>query len=109
MKKIIAILLLIAMGFSILHAVVVDYNHKNHCEGIEYHDDSSVHLEHDEEIEHHHNGGDVCETHFIFHLPFLVPEQKSFLTTLSLQKKIAYQIYLNDLSPKNSTFRPPII
>ena len=106
MKKLINLFLLSAMFFSIAHGVVLDPHASEHCSIEEYVAEFSapdVH-EHDEE---HQN--DACDSHYIFHISFLVPEgfmlhephvELSLFHPHTSQNHFLYQ---------KNTFRPPIV
>lgn len=106
MNKIISLFLLIVMSFSIVHGVVLDIHEKeNHCSVQEYVAEFSAPI-HDHTTYKHEN--DACDTHYIFHISFLLPEHFSLFefkikaTTsefLPLPFPIAYL---------DNSFRPPI-
>ncbi len=104
MKKLINLLLLIVMFFSIAHGVVLESDSANHCSVKEYVS------EFDHAISEHHDvhEDNCCETHFMFHLSFLLPDTLSFFEQITLDTTIEYNLHLNDTFYFNNTFRPPI-
>ena len=104
MKKIINILLLTVMFFSIAHGVVFKSDSANHCSVKEYVS------EFEQAISEHHNEhkDKCCEIHFMFHLSFLLPDRVSFFEEIILNTTIEYNLHLNDTIYLNNTFRPPI-
>jgi len=108
MKKIINLFLLVAMSFSIAHGVVLDtHDEESHCSVQEYVAEFSAPVhEHEEE---HEYANDACDSHYMFHISFLLPESFSLyevkynafvLPLLSSQNHFSYQ---------ENTFRPPIV
>ena len=103
MKKLINLLLLTVMFFSIAHGVVLENDFGDHCSVKEYVS------EFDHAIEHHDDHkGDCCETHFMFHLSFVLPDNLSFFEQITLDTTIEYNLHLNNALYFNNTFRPPI-
>ncbi len=103
MRKLINLLLLIVMFFSIAHGVVLENDFGDHCSVKEYVS------EFDHAIEHHDEHEDnCCETHFMFHLSFLLPEPLFLFEEIALDTTIEYHLHLNDTLYFNNTFRPPI-
>ena len=91
------------MFFSIAHGVVLEDEFRHHCTVQEYVG------EFDHAIEHHDDHkGDCCESHFMFHLSFLLPDTLSFFEQIALDTTIEYNLHLNDTLYFNNTFRPPI-
>lgn len=98
----IAILLLIAMSFSTLHAFTISLLDDDHCNVSEY----------VQEIEQPLSdtlSGDVCDIHHEFHVPFLLPETpvtvestQSIVTEISAAE--SYTFYL-----QNNVLQPPIL
>ncbi len=104
MKKLINLLLLTVMFFSIAHGVVLENNFSDHCSVKEYVSEFDHAI-----IEHHdEHKSDCCESHFMFHLSFLLPDMPSFLKYITLRSTIEYHLHLNDTLYFNNTFRPPI-
>ena len=104
MKQLIHYLLLTVMLFSIAHGVVLRDDFDDHCSLQEYVTEFSQPIEH-----HDEHKGDLCETHFMFHLSFLLPESvEVHLVNASIDSTIEYKLHLNDALFFNNTFRPPI-
>lgn len=107
MKKLINLFLLSAMFFSIAHGVVLKQEYAfEHCSIEEYISEFSAPDVHEYHEEHENN---ACDSHYIFHISFLVPEtfalsefqvKLSLLPTYNAQHLFTYQ---------KNTFRPPII
>ena len=103
MKKLINLLLLVVMSFSIAHGVVLQDDFAKHCSVAEYVDEFSHPADH-----HDEHDSELCESHFIFHISFLLPDRLTLLEAYSFNSPIEYTLHLNDVSSKNNTFRPPI-
>ena len=104
MKMLINLLLLTVMFFSIAHGVVFESDSTNHCSVKEYVS------EFDHAIAEHHDEHEdnCCETHFMFHLSFLLPDTLSLFEYIALDTTIEYNLHLNNTLYFNNTFRPPI-
>ncbi len=104
MRKLINLLLLTVMFFSIAHGVVFESDSANHCSVKEYVS------EFDHAIAEHHDEhkDNCCEIHFMFHLSFLLPNISYFFEDIALSSTIEYNLHLNDTAYFNNTFRPPI-
>lgn len=103
MKKLISLFLLIVMSFSIAHALVLDTHADEHCSIGEYVAEFSEPIEHD-----HEHQGDSCETHFMFHLSFLIPNSFLLLEIKQEKRLPIFNTFLNSTFYINNTFRPPI-
>lgn len=106
MNKLINLLLLVVMSFSIAHGVVLDtHEEENHCSVQEYVAEFSAPI-HDDEMHEHEN--DTCDSHYIFHISFLLPENFSLfeveIKTLTLE---LLPLVYPTINPNNN-FRPPI-
>ena len=104
MKKLIHLILLIAISFSITHGVVLDTHQDEHCSVQEYVTEFSQPIEHD--MEKHQ--GDLCNTHFMLHISFLLPRTFSLLEIEELDSSIFSFISFNPYFYKENSFRPPI-
>jgi hypothetical protein len=104
MKKLISLILLIAISFSIAHGVVLDTHQDNHCSVQEFAEEFSHPIQHD--IDDH--DGDLCNTHFMLHISFLVPTSFSLLEVEQVEQIISGYLHLNDYHYQENTFRPPI-
>ncbi|MCK5854722.1 MAG: hypothetical protein KAG56_05835 [Sulfurovaceae bacterium] len=105
MKKIINLFLLVVMTFSITHEIVLDTHDDNHCSLPEYLAEFSAPDVHDS-YEHQE---DVCDTHFIFHISFLMPENFILSEISYLETTPTTTILTHTFTPLNNTFRPPIV
>ena len=104
MKKLINYILLIAISFSIAHGVVLDTHQDEHCSIKEYVAEFSQPIQHD--IEAHE--GDLCNTHFMLHLSFLLP---STISLLEIDKQLNIEPLFSPLNAylyQENSFRPPI-
>ena len=103
MNKLINLLLLTVMFFSVAHGVVLEDDFSKHCNVAEYIDEfdhpTTHHDDHDSEL---------CESHFMFHISFLLPDRLTPLEAYSFNSPIDYKLHLNDVTHQNNTFRPPI-
>ena len=105
MQKILSLLLLVVMSFSIAHGVILDIHQDEHCSVQEFVAEFSHPIQHD--IDEH--DGDLCNSHFMLHLSFLIPS--SFILSDIKQETInlPFKPHLSTYSHVNNTFRPPII
>ncbi len=103
MNKLINLLLLIVMFFSITHGVVLQDEFAEHCSVSEYIDEFSHPID-----QHDEHDSKICETHFMFHISFLLPDRLPLVEAYSFNSSIEYKLHLNDVSYKDNTFRPPI-
>jgi len=104
MKRLINLILLISISFSIAHGVLLDIHKENHCSIKEFAEEFSHPIEH--ELGEHN--GDLCNSHFMLHLPFLIPTSFSLLEMKVLFAIEPFYTTLNHYYYKASTFRPPI-
>ena len=103
MNKLINLLLLTVMFFSIAHGVVLENEFAEHCSVAEYIDEFNHPADHQDE----HNS-EICESHFMFHISFLLPDRLPLLESHSFNSTIEYKLHLNDVPYKENSFRPPI-
>ena len=103
MNRLIKLLLLVVMFFSITHGVVLKDDFAKHCNMVEYLDEFEHPSNH-----HDNHKGDCCEAHFMFHTSFLLPERLALLEAYSFNSPIEFKLHLNDVSYSENTFRPPI-
>ena len=100
-RKLITLVLLLAMSFSTLHAFTITLLDDDHCNVSEY-------IQEIEQASSDTFSGDICDIHHEFHIPFLLPEPT--LTSLNNQTISAnisvtesYTFYL-----QNTILQPPI-
>ena len=106
MNRLMNLLLLFVMGFSIAHGVVFDTHEDSHCSAKEYVAEFSAPIYHNES---HHDENDTCDTHFMFHVSFLLP---SIFSLFELKSDRFIPKSKNKSFPFlsiNNTFRPPIV
>ena len=105
MKKLLNLILLIAISFSIAHGVVIDIHKENkHCSIKEFVAEFSKPIQHD--IDEH--AGDLCNSHFMLHLTFILPPTFFLLDIKQLNLNLPFQEPSNNHSYINNSFRPPI-
>jgi len=108
MNKLINLLLLVVMSFSIAHGVVINNsNEENHCSIQEYVSEFSLPHEHSESHEKKY-AHDDCETHYMFHLSFLLPDVFTLSPMVEEKFSTSLEAALNHYAYQNNTFRPPI-
>jgi len=100
-RKIISILLLMAVSFSTLHAFTIVLLDEDHCSVIEY-------VQEIEQASSSEFSGDVCDVHHEFHVLYLLPEPtETLLNTQGISTNISmtesYTFYL-----QNTILQPPI-
>jgi hypothetical protein len=105
MKKILSLLLLVVMSFSIAHGVVLDIHEENHCSVQEFVAEFSHPIQHD--IEEHE--GDLCNSHFMLHLTFILPSNFLLSEILKNEFILLFKKDTNSYSHVNNSFRPPIV
>jgi len=105
MNRIINFLLLVVISFTIAHGVVLDTHQDEHCSVKEFVSEFSQPIQHD--LEEHK--GDLCNTHFMLHLSFLLPSSFSLLTMENIKTIELFHASLNHYAYKENTFRPPIV
>ena len=105
MKKLINYILLIAISFSIAHGVVLDTHQDEHCSVKEFVAEFSQPIQHD--LDEHK--GDLCNTHFMLHISFLLPTSFSLLTMEKTKNIELFYAPLNHYAYKENSFRPPIV
>ena len=103
MKKLINLLLLTVMFFSIAHGVVLEDEFRNHCTIQEYVSEFDHAIE-----QHDEHKGDCCETHFMFHLSFLLPEIFSLFEMNEEVFVTQTHLLTNPYAYNKNSFRPPI-
>lgn len=109
MNKLINLFLLVVMFFSIAHGIVLNNAYeKNHCSVQEYVAEFSAPHEHGESHEEEH-ANDACETHFMFHLSFLLPDTFTLSPVIQEEFNSSLQATLNHYAYQDNTFRPPIV
>jgi len=101
-KKLLIVILLFSMNFSAFHAFAITLLDKNYCSVTEYVDEISHASE-------HHQDGDVCQVHHLFHVPFILSQDKIFLSeiknsNLPLEVNTKY-----DFSYLHNFLKPPIL
>ena len=104
MKKLINLILLIAISFSVAHGVVLDIHQDEHCSVQEYVAEFSQPINHD--MDEH--AGDLCNSHFMLHISFLIPTSFSLLEIDKFRSIEPFYAHLNVYHYQENTFRPPI-
>jgi|GEM_PF-1380135 len=104
MKKLIILILLIAISFSIAHGVVLDTHQDEHCSMQEFVAEFSQPIQHD--MDDH--DGDLCNTHFMLHTSFLVPTHFSLVDIDRVAFIVILHPFFYSYIDLNNTFRPPI-
>jgi len=105
MEKILSLLLLVVMSFSIAHGVVLDIHQDEHCSVQEFVAEFSQPIQH--EIDEHN--GDLCNSHFMLHLSFLLPTHFALFEIIEDEYQHQFKIPLSTYSHVNNSFRPPIV
>jgi hypothetical protein len=105
MKKILSLLLLVVMSFSIAHGVVLDIHQEDkHCSVQEFVSEFSHPIQHD--IDEHN--GDLCNSHFMLHLTFILPPHILLLEIKKDNFNLPFKEPSKSYSHVNNSFRPPI-
>ena len=104
MKKLINLILLIAISFSIAHGVLLDTHKDSHCSVQEFVEEFSHPIHHD--VEDH--DGDLCNSHFMLHISFLIPTTFSLLEIDQVVNIDPFYMHLKHYNYKENSFRPPI-
>jgi len=109
MNKLINLLLLVVMSFSIAHGVVLEDDYEsNHCSIQEYVAEFSLPHEHSDSHEKRY-ANDSCKTHYMFHLSFLLPDIFSLSHMIEEEFTTSLQASINHYAYQDNTFRPPIV
>jgi len=103
MKKLINILLLFVLSFSIAHGVVLDRHQDEHCSLQEYVAEFSQPIEHQDE-----HKGDMCDSHFMFHVAYLLPQNYALLELCNEDFITEFYLLSSPYSYIENSFRPPI-
>ncbi|CAA6803844.1 MAG: Unknown protein [uncultured Sulfurovum sp.] len=105
MNRLINLLLLVVMFFSIAHGVVLDDYAESDCSIKEYVTEFSTPHSHED---NHQDESDVCSTHYMFHISFLLPESFQLFHSKVLTFVEIHEAKDNSSLFENNTFRPPI-
>jgi hypothetical protein len=104
MNKLINLFLLVVMSFSIAHGVVLDRHADDHCSIQEYVEEFSM-----PDVHHDEHETDSCDTHYMFHVSFLLPDTFS-LFEISQEVFVLPPLFSkNNFSYQKNSFRPPIV
>ena len=104
MNRLINLLLLFVMSFSIAHGVVLDMHEEDHCSVQEFVAEFSHPIQHD--IEEHE--GDLCNSHFMLHLSFILPSNFLLSEITQTHFNVPFLTPFKSYSDMNNSFRPPI-
>jgi len=104
MKRLIHYILLIAISFSVLHGVILDTHQDEHCSVKEFVAEFSHPIQHD--IDEH--DGDLCNSHFMLHLSFILPQHFLLLEIKKDNFNLPFKEPSKSYSYMNNSFRPPI-
>jgi len=104
MKKILNLLLLVAISFSIAHGVILDIHQDEHCSVQEFVTEFSHPIQHD--IDEHE--GDLCNSHFMLHLSFILPSNFLLSEITQTHFSVPFLTPFKSYSHVNNSFRPPI-
>ena len=100
-RKLVSILLLLLMSFSMLHAFIISFLDEHHHDVTEY-------IQEFYQLSSHDEMGDVCDIHHEFHMVYLLPE----LTLLQAQVLLGSSLVIHPLSYQfqtvNDFLKPPI-
>ena len=101
-NKMLTLVLLLAISFSTLHAFAIDYLDTDKCTTSEY-------VEEITNESSHHENGDVCSVHYLFHTAFIIPPYQNFISEISAKDKpFSTQISYSYNNLENF-LKPPIL
>ncbi len=100
-RKLLHILLLIAMHFSMLHAFTISFLDEDHCSVESYVQEINT-------ISTHELSGDICDIHHAFHVPFLLPELELFLAQSIESETPLADVSTHDFTTPQRFLKPPI-
>jgi len=103
MNKIINLFLLVVMSFSIAHGVVLDRHADEHCSIQEYVAEFST-----PNVHHDIHKHDACDSHYMFHISFLLPDTFSLFEMNQEVFVPQPQPSTNHYAYNKNSFRPPI-
>jgi hypothetical protein len=98
-NKIVLIFLLLSMSFSIVHGLVLGHDDA-HC-GVE-----SYLEEFDSPSDHCDD--DACNSHFMFHISYILPTQHTMLQEIQINLAPKTQLFKYNLNLLIEFFKPPI-
>lgn len=91
-------LLLISMAFSIVHAYAIEASEHDHCSMQAFVQETSAPAYY----------GDLCDMHFEFHLPFILPENVTVKSAPRASEYFAPSAERFSSSVTAAPYRPPI-
>ncbi len=100
-RKLISVLLLMAMGFSSLHAYAISFLDEDHCEVREYIQEFSQESTHNVK-------NDICNIHHEFHIAFVLPEATLLPSQLQFSTATVMTLERHDYQPPKNFLKPPI-
>ena len=100
-RKLISVLLLMAMGFSGLHAYAINFLDENHCEVHQYVQEFSQESTHNDKH-------DVCNIHHAFHIAFVLPEVTLLPSQGQFSSATVTTLNRHDYQPSKNFLKPPI-
>lgn len=103
-KNLLSLLLLLALGFSIVHEFVITHHEKSHqhCDVTEYV------LEFSKPVADMHDSGDLCESHHLFHVSFILTQPLPLAQPLPRSQKPLAEISLYPVHLPGFFLKPPI-
>ena len=108
MNRLINLLLLVVMFFSIAHGVVLEEDYASgHCSVKEYVSEFSTPNVHAQAK--HTDKHNACDTHYLFHMSFLLPYSFELSDSQLLTFVEIHEAQDNSYLFNNNTFRPPIV
>ncbi len=101
-RKLIAVLLLVAMNFSMLHAFTISFMDEHRHSVSEYMQEFSQPSAHDET-------GDICDIHHMFHMACLMPDPVLFHVQIQLGRSPVSSTLSYRFQTIHDSLKPPIL
>ena len=100
-QKLISVIVLFMMSFSVLHAYVIDAVDEDHCSISEY-------VQELDQCSEHEISADICDIHHAFHTPFVLLETTTDSKKILVFTPLVFQVKTYNFQLNNTPIRPPI-
>lgn len=103
-NKLVTLVLLFAISFSTLHAYAIDFLDTDQCSASEYVEEIANASTH-----HDYKSGDVCSVHYLFHMAFIIPVYKDFISDINREDKPLLTQSSYTYNTLENFLKPPIL
>lgn len=97
-KKLVLLVLLLVMSFSLVHEFAFAYFDDDHCTTSEYIAELEGPTEH----------GDICDIHYEYHNAYILPQNNTVLHEIRISYKQVSRDYSYLFKTYSKTIKPPI-